>query len=141
MSFQRKPRRRFEYRGLSALVMTLSLAACGGGTGGTETTAESTQGTAQITSAYRPPTTTTLPAATAATLVAQPQNTEGRLLASNCFQCHGTLGTGGFDNIRGSDAGEVLEFMTKPASRDIMAAHAQGYTPEQLKKIIAYLQQ
>ena len=73
--------------------------------------------------------------------MAQPANTEGRLLASNCFQCHGTLGLGGFDKIRGSEAGEVLEFMTKTASRDIMAAHAQGYTPEQLKKIIAYLQQ
>ena len=136
MSFHRNPRRRVAYGGLSALVMTLSLAACGGGA---ETNAESADGTAQVASARRP--SKTPPAAPAATLVAQPQNTEGRLLASNCYQCHGTLGTGGFDNIRGSDAGEVLEFMTKPASRDIMAAHAQGYTPEQLKKIIAYLQQ
>ena len=138
MNFQRNPRRRVAYGGLSTLVVTLSLAACGGG-GGAETNAESTGGTAQIASAYRPP--ATAPAAPTATLVAQPQNTEGRLLASNCFQCHGTLGTGGFDNIRGSDANEVLEFMTKTASGDIMAAHAQGYTPEQLKKIIAYLQQ
>ena len=75
-----------------------------------------------------------------ATAQAQPAD-NGRLLASNCFQCHGTLGLGGFDKIRGSEASEVLEFMTKTASRDIMAAHAQGYTPEQLKKIIAYLQQ
>ena len=29
---------------------------------------------------------------------------------------------------------EVLEFMTKTASQDIMAAHAQGYTTEQLQK-------
>lgn len=138
MSFQRKPRRRFECRGPGALVITLSLAACGGGT---ETTAEPMQGKAQIASAQRSTATTTQPAATGATLVAPPQNTEGRLLASNCFQCHGTLGTGGFDNIRGTEASEVLEFMTKPASRDIMAAHAQGYTPEQLKRVIAYLQQ
>ncbi len=137
MSFQRNPRRRTAYGGLSAVVMSLSLAACGGG--GTETSAESTDGTAQAASARRPP--ATPPAAPTATLVAQPLNTEGRLLASNCFQCHGTLGTGGFDNIRGSEASEVLEFMTKTASRDIMAAHAQGYTPEQLEKIIAYLQQ
>ncbi|MBP6815344.1 MAG: cytochrome c [Burkholderiaceae bacterium] len=73
--------------------------------------------------------------------VAQPRSTEGRLLASNCFQCHGTFGTGGFESIRGSEASEVLEFMTKNASKDIMAAHAQGYTPAQLQKIIAYLQQ
>ena len=136
MSFQKNPRRRAAYGGLSAVVMSLSLAACGGGT---ETSAESTDGTARAASAHRPP--ATPPAAPTATRVAQPQNTEGRLLASNCFQCHGTLGTGGFDNIRGAEASEVLEFMTKPASRDIMAAHAQGYTPEQLKKIIAYLQQ
>lgn len=71
----------------------------------------------------------------------QPKNTEGRLLASNCFQCHGTMGTGGFENIRGGEAKEVLEYMTKTASRDIMAAHAQGYTTAQLQKIIAYLQQ
>ena len=73
--------------------------------------------------------------------VAQPANTSGRLLASNCFQCHGTLGTGGFESIRGKEASEVLEFMTKTASKNIMAAHAQGYTPAQLQKIIAYLQQ
>ena len=73
--------------------------------------------------------------------IVQPKNTEGRLLASNCFQCHGTMGTGGFENIRGGEAKEVLEYMTKTASRDIMAAHAQGYTTAQLQKIIAYLQQ
>ena len=69
-----------------------------------------------------------------APLIAQPANTEGRLLASNCFQCHGTLGTGGFDSIRGKEAREVLEFMNKPAGGSIMAAHAQGYTPAQLQK-------
>jgi len=73
--------------------------------------------------------------------IVQPKNTEGRLLASNCFQCHGTMGTGGFENIRGGEAEEVLEYMTQTASRDIMAAHAQGYTTAQLQKIIAYLQQ
>ena len=73
--------------------------------------------------------------------VTQPLNTNGRLLASNCFQCHGTLGLGGFDKIRGSDAQEVLEYLTQPASSDIMAAHAQGYTLDQLKAIVAYLQQ
>lgn len=103
-----------------------TLTGCGGG---------SDSGMADVTTAGRSRTSST------GTTVAQPANTEGRLLASNCFQCHGTLGLGGFDKIRGSEASEVMEFMTKTASRDIMAAHAQGYTPEQLKKIIAYLQQ
>ena len=73
--------------------------------------------------------------------VAQPANTTGRLLASNCFQCHGTLGRGGFDNIRGGEAGEVREYLGKTASGDIMAAHAQGYTPAQLDAIVKYLNQ
>lgn len=71
----------------------------------------------------------------------QPVNTAGRLLASNCFQCHGTGGVGGFDRIRGSDAGEIREYLTRSASSSIMAAHAQGYTTAQLNAIIAYLQQ
>ena len=65
----------------------------------------------------------------------------GQLLASNCFQCHGTLGRGGFDNIRGGEAGEVREYLGKTASADIMAAHAQGYTPAQLDAIVKYLNQ
>lgn len=65
----------------------------------------------------------------------------GRLLASNCFQCHGTGGVGGFDRIRGSDAAEVRDYLRKSARSDIMAAHAQGYTSAQLDAIIAYLKQ
>lgn len=75
------------------------------------------------------------------TALTQPANTKGRLLASNCFQCHGTGGVGGFDKIRGGDAGEVKEFLGKPARGGIMAAHAQGYTSAQLDLIIAYLKQ
>lgn len=66
----------------------------------------------------------------------------GRLLASNCFQCHGTGGTGGFEKIRGSEADEVREYRNlakEPARRDIMAAHAQGYTDAQLALIIQNL--
>ena len=83
--------------------------------------------------------------ATAATsaAVAQPANTNGRLLASNCFQCHGTGGTGGFDKICGSSdlSGELAEYRRKAASQDIMAAHAQGYTQAQIDKVVAYLKQ
>ena len=81
-----------------------------------------------------------MPAAVAAG--ARPAPAEGRRLFMQvgCYQCHGTLGLGGFDKIRGSDANEVLEFLTKTANKDIMAAHAQGYTTAQLNKIAAYLQ-
>ena len=75
------------------------------------------------------------------TTINQTASTAGRLLASNCFQCHGTGGVGGFDRIRGSDAAEVKDYLRKPARNDIMAAHAQGYTSAQLDAIIAYLKQ
>jgi mono/diheme cytochrome c family protein len=114
------------YPGLSALVMSVTLAACGGGGA---PNADATVSASELPSAR-----------SSTALVAQPSNTDGRLLASNCYQCHGTLGLGGFERIRGSDADEVLEFITKTANKDIMAAHAQGYTTEQLKKVIAYLQ-
>lgn len=128
MRFQQGTRGRFTCGGLGALVLSLGLAACGGGT---PTGADGTGTDREVASGRK---VDTKP-------VVQPQNTEGRLLASNCFQCHGTGGTGGFDGIRGEDASELLEFLTKTASQDIMAAHAQGYTPEQLQKIIAYLKQ
>lgn len=81
-----------------------------------------------------------IPGGTITTLT-QPVNTAGRLLASNCFQCHGTGGVGGFDKIRGKEAAEVKEYLRKTASSSIMAAHAQGYTDAQLNAIITYLQQ
>lgn len=71
----------------------------------------------------------------------QPANTSGRLLASNCFQCHGTGGVGGFENIRGKEASEIREYLGQAANSSIMAAHAQGYTPAQIDAIVAYLQQ
>jgi hypothetical protein len=72
--------------------------------------------------------------------ITQPANTTGRLLASNCFQCHGTGGKGGFSNIS-RDAGDLREFLSRPASSSIMAAHAQGFTPSQVNLIISYLNQ
>ena len=75
------------------------------------------------------------------TTLTQPKNTTGRLLASNCFQCHGTGGVGGFDRIRGGDAAEIRGYLSRSASSSIMAAHAQGYTTAQLNAIITYLQQ
>lgn len=67
----------------------------------------------------------------------------GRLLASNCFQCHGTNGTGGFDKLAGKRAdeiyGELKEFSTGKEDADgIMAAHAMGFSEGQLKSIANY---
>jgi mono/diheme cytochrome c family protein len=98
---------------------------------------------------YVPPTApvTTTPVSTTpgtVTSVPQPVSSGGRLLASNCFQCHGTGGTGGFENIRGGEAREVFDYFGGQegvASSSIMTAHAQGFTRAQLDAIVAYLQQ
>ena len=144
--------------GLLALASVWTLTACGGGNATETATTDSARSTSTPTvlSAQASPTggeagagmtsadtqlAADLQKDSSGSVTTQPRNTEGRLLASNCFQCHGTNGTGGFESIRGGEAKEVMEFLTKPASKEIMAAHAQGYTTAQLQKIIAYLQQ
>lgn len=68
---------------------------------------------------------------------------EGRLLASNCFQCHGTNGSGGFDKLAGKSASEIYKelkgFATgKEDPGGIMAAHAMGFTDAQMQSIATY---
>jgi len=68
----------------------------------------------------------------------------GRLLASNCFQCHGTNGRGpGFDRLNGKSAKEIykdlVEFRSGKEGNGIMARHAMGYTDTQLRDLSAWL--
>lgn len=68
----------------------------------------------------------------------------GRLLASNCFQCHGTNGNpvGGFDRLAGKSANEIykelIEFRSGKEDSELMALHARGYTDQQLRAIAAF---
>ncbi len=67
----------------------------------------------------------------------------GRLLASNCFQCHGTNGRGpGFDKLAGKSANEIykelLEFRAGKEGNGIMAKHALGFSDAQLRQIATY---
>lgn len=67
----------------------------------------------------------------------------GRLLASNCFQCHGTNGSGGFDKLAASSYSEIYNDLVKFATgkedpSGIMAAHASGYTDAQMRSIATY---
>ena len=78
--------------------------------------------------------------------IAQAQTTSntGRLLASNCFQCHGTNGKGpGFDTIAGKSANEIYEemkeFQSGQEGKGIMARHSFGYTDAQLRDLSNYL--
>ncbi|HEX6945231.1 MAG TPA: cytochrome c class I [Casimicrobiaceae bacterium] len=66
----------------------------------------------------------------------------GRLLASNCFQCHGTDGRGGFEELAGKSANEIYselkEMQRRSEANDLMVPHAKGYTDEQLRAIGGY---
>ena len=76
---------------------------------------------------------------------AEPPPPAGRLLASQCFQCHtNTAGkSGGFESITGKNAAEIIkemrEMKAKAKPGDIMERHSKGYTDEQILQIAAYL--
>lgn len=64
----------------------------------------------------------------------------GRLLASNCFQCHGTNGKGSaFDPLAGLSASETFkklrEMKAGKEGNGIMPRHAMIYTDAQLQQI------
>lgn len=74
---------------------------------------------------------------------AQTTSSEGRLLASNCFQCHAAQGQDvGFDSLAGKSKKELLhelrEMRARSARTNIMNAHAHGFTNEQLALIAGY---
>lgn len=85
----------------------------------------------------------------AAGLPAQSQNlppfdTPGRLLASNCYQCHGTNGrNGAWERLAGMSAREIVDEMNEMKAErvgtDIMKQHARGYTAAQIQQIAEYL--
>ena len=69
---------------------------------------------------------------------------DGRLLASGCFQCHGTSGLkGGFGTLAGVGKEDMLnklnnDMRSKDARSSIMNPHARGYTSYQLTLIADY---
>jgi cytochrome subunit of sulfide dehydrogenase len=68
----------------------------------------------------------------------------GRLLASNCFQCHGYNGKSsiGFEDLAGESSSEIykelLEMRTKVPPK-MMDMHARGYSDAQIRLIADYL--
>jgi cytochrome c553 len=68
----------------------------------------------------------------------------GRLLASNCYQCHGTNGKGpGFDMLAGKSAqslyDELVEMRAGKEGTGLMQRHSLGYTDAQLRLIADWL--
>ncbi len=79
-----------------------------------------------------------------AALLASPPT--GRLLASNCFACHGTNGrpAAGFDKLAGESAAGIyndLKEMAVKTDKGIMGVHARGYTDTQLWQLATYFSQ
>lgn len=64
----------------------------------------------------------------------------GRLLASNCMQCHGTNGmNGSFEQLAGIPVKSMMEEMhDQQHDASIMGAQARAYTDAQLLKIATY---
>lgn len=78
-----------------------------------------------------------------ATISAQFVANDARLLASGCFQCHGTNGkNGGFDALAGDGKLDMLnklnDMRKKSAGSNIMVPHARGYTSQQLDMMADY---
>lgn len=63
----------------------------------------------------------------------------GRLLASQCAQCHGTNGNGGFEELAGAGAREIydelIEMKYRRATESIMDLAARGYSDAELRLI------
>ena len=64
----------------------------------------------------------------------------GRMLASNCFQCHGTDGrSGAFDELAGTSQAEMFEELKDQQKKNsIMGSQARGYTDAELREIAKY---
>lgn len=81
-----------------------------------------------------------LPAALLGTAAHAADPTHGRLLASQCFQCHGTNGksAGKIDSIGGDLYNDLREMKTSTKPEDIMHQQARGYTDEEMRLIADY---
>jgi len=81
----------------------------------------------------------------AATLKAGTIDLPGRVLASNCFQCHGTNGYAGELKIGEQSASSIIsdinEMKRKDPRSNIMIVHAKAYTDEEIKLIATYISQ
>lgn len=65
----------------------------------------------------------------------------GRVLASQCFQCHGTNGksVNGWDSIAGESYNEIMEELDEYPVTHIMGAQAIGYTLQERQDLATYL--
>ncbi len=77
-------------------------------------------------------------------LAQSPASPAGRLLASNCSQCHGPSDDApGFDSLLGKSPNKLFRKLKKYQSgaegEGIMTRHASGYTDQQLRELAQWL--
>ncbi len=118
-----------------ALVLGGLLVACGGGGTATSSNSDSNSNTASIGSS-------TTAASGIAPNISAPDG--ARLLASQCFQCHGMNGisTTGIDSIAGDSAAHLVEEMLEmkySTKVDIMHYQAKGYSEDEIRSMAQYL--
>jgi cytochrome c553 len=132
-----------------ALALGVLLTACGGGgsstitsTSGNDNGGSTTTGTNTGTTTGTNTGTTTTTGSTAPAVNA-PDG--ARLLAAQCFQCHGTGGqsNSGIEGIAGDSAAglvnEMLEMKYSTNVNDIMHRQAMGYSEDQIRAIATYI--
>lgn len=122
-----------------ALALGVVLVACGGG-GSSSTTSSS--GDNDSGTAGTSTTTTTTTGGSTAPVVNAPDG--ARLLASQCFQCHGMNGSSasGIESIAGDSAAELVNEMLEmkySTEIDIMHYQAKGYSEDEIRSLSAYL--
>lgn len=124
------------------LAVGMFVTACGGGTSSSSTDDNSSSGTEDTR------TETDQGAGSGTVSGTSPSGTTlsdgARLLASQCFQCHGTDGHSqtGIDSLSGESEAELVEEMlemTYEMENDLMHYQARGYSEEQIRAIAAYI--
>lgn len=125
-----------------AFALGVLLTACGGG-GSTSTSSSESSDNDNGGSTTTTTTTGTTTTGSTAPTVNAPDG--ARLLAAQCFQCHGTGGSSssGIESIAGDSAGELvsdmLEMKYSTNTNDIMHRQAMGYSEDQIRAIATYI--
>lgn len=117
---------------LTAWGLGLCLSACGGG-------GSSTASTTPISTPDK-----TTPSSVAESSLTIPE-TGARLLAAQCFQCHGTNGhaLSGIDSLNGASEDELIKEMLEMKADsdldDIMHRQARAYSDAQIRLLAGYI--
>lgn len=124
-----------------ALALGALLVACGGG-GSTTTSTSSGDSDSGTTGTSTTTTTTTTAGGSTAPAITAPDG--ARLLASQCFQCHGMNGSSasGIESIAGESTAELVDEMLEmkySTEIDIMHYQAKGYSEAEIRSLSAYL--